>query len=489
MTPPLPQTPAWDLDGPYGPERWFGQPGQYERVLLAGEPVSLDPADGELHLLRARGANCAHPGPWPFAFRFCPKCGTALQPPAAARGMEIWSSPGNAASGQPAPASTGTPDSLQRTELPMPGPSRLDFVVAGTPPRLLAFDQTTGRLHAWREGPSSVFEGGRWRELATLPASVNLPRWSWAAAAFGAGFALPGDGGPLWVSLSAKSAVPIAAKPALGVRRSLGGAAALEGRALVPVLADDTLSDVLSLAFWTSSEGGWRRAPVANGDAAAASQVFSAPSVNAREAFWVGEHGQLFARAGTEGIACEYRPWRDGWRPMRGVRPVLSPNGVFHQLGRLDGRQAFEALLPPGATPQRREFDRYVTSCGSAAFSRMTRFREPWEPKRIEYRGEGDAFLVPLLAFDADRFLVASCSPRNALLGFIDADGASGTAVECRIMFAGASVALTDLRATIRTGSAWEIVPVVHGGSLLVYDLRGNRCHRWPLAAAGPRDA
>ncbi len=485
MMPPSPLEPVWDLDGPYGPERWFGPPGRYGRVLLANEPVSLDPKDGELHLLRARGSNCAHPGPWPFSFRFCPNCGAPLQPPPPAQDAETWSSPGGA-SGQPAPACTGTPDPLGRTELPMPGPSRLDFFAAGTPLRLLAFDQTTGRLHVWGAGLSDPFEGGRWRELAHLSAAVNLPRWSWSAAAFAGGFAMPGDGGPLWIGLRPRSAAPVAARPALGIQRSLGGVASLAAAALLPVLANDALS----VAIWSPQDGQWQRAEVANGTAEAASQVFSAPSVNTTEAFWTGRAGQIFARTERGAVTCDYRPWRDGWRPMQGVRPVLSPNGVFHQLGRLDGRQAFEALLPPGATPQRRAFDRYVTSCGSASFVRMTRFREPWEPKRIEYRGEDDAFLLPLLAFEGERFVVAQCSPRNGLLGFIDTDAAHGAVepktLECRIMFAGGSVALTDLGATLRVRSAWDIVAFVYGRSLFVYDLPGNRCHRWPLSAAGP---
>ncbi len=493
--------PVWDLDGPYGPERWFGPSGRYRQVLLAGEPVSLDPKDGELHLLRARGSKCAHPGPWPFGFRFCPTCGTPLQPPPPAPEAEAWSSPGGA-SGQPAPACTGTPDPARRTELPMPGPARLDFTVAGTPPRLLAFDQTTGRLHCWIAGLSDPFEGGRWRELAYLPAAVNLPRWSWSVAAFADGVAMPGDGGPLFVSLRPRSAAAFAARTALGIRRSLGGVASLgvaspgvaslAEAALLPVLANDALA----VAFWSPQVQEWQAVPVVNGDAAAASQVFAAPSVNATEAFWTGQHGQLYARIERGTVTCSYRPWRDGWRPMQGLRPVLSPNGVFHQLGRLDGRQAFEALLPPGATPQRRDFDRYVTSCGVASFSRMARFREPWEPKRIEYRGEGDAFLLPLLAFQpdrsGDRVLVAQCSPRNSLLGFVETDAdTEARSVECRIMFAGASVALTDLRATLRVRSAWDIVPFVYSRNLFVYDLPGNRCYRWPLAgpAAGPADA
>ena len=114
----------------------------------------------------------------------------------------------------------------------------------------------------------------------------------------------------------------------------------------------------------------------------------------------------------------------------------------------------------------------------------MTRFREPWEPRRVEYRGEPDAYLVPLLAFDGDRFLVASCSPRNSLLGFIDTDGTAQAAVECRIMFAGASVALTDLRVTVRASAAWNIVPFVYERTLFVYDLRANCCYRWPLGDA-----
>ena len=487
MPPPLlsAQDP-WDLDGPYGRERWSGPPGAFTAVLLDGAPVSLNPADGELHLLRPRAAACAHPGPWPFAFGFCPRCGTPLQPPPPARAPEAWSSPGNSASGQPAPACTGTPDPLRRAELPMPGPGRMDFVVAGTPPGLLALDGTTGRLHGWVDGPDDPFEGGRWRELAVLPAAMALPRWSWAAAAFAMGVALPGAAGPVWLPLTPRPAPPVLPPAALGAQRSVGGAAGVGGLALVPVAAGGGLA----VAAWLPREGRWECLPVAGADAAAAQDVFAAPSTNATEAFWVGEHGQLHARTGPGGIACTYRPWGGGWQPMRGVRPVLAPDGVFHQLGRVDGQQAFEALVPPGATPQRRPFERYVTSCGTATFIRMSLHREPWAAKRREYRGDsnGDSFLLPLLAFSGDRFLVASCSPRIALLPFLETDGVEAAEAECRIAFAGASVVPVDLRASVRAGSAWDLVPFVYRRTLLVYDVRGNRCLRWPLLP-GPGDA
>ncbi len=493
--PPLPATPTWELAGPYGPERWLGQPGAFEQVLLAGERVSLDPMDGELHVLRPRGSNCPHPGPWPFGFGFCPLCGTALPPPPPAREAQPWSSPANAASGLPAACARGTPDPLRRAELAMPGPSRLDFFVAGAPSRLLALDQTTGRLHVWVEGWSDAFEGGGWRALADLPGAADLPRWSWSVAAFADGVAVPGAAGPLWVSLGPRSATVVAAGPAAGLDRAAGGdgaaggAAGLGSMALVPVSAGGLAGEAggaLAMAFRSPATSGWQRAPVRG--ASLAGEVFAAPSVNGREAFWVGRHGQLFARLDGAAPVCEWRPWREGWQPMQGVRPVLSPNGVFHQLGLIEGRQAFEALLPPGATPQRRAFGRYVTSCGAASFSGMVRFGEPWEPRRMEYRGE-DAFLLPLLAFDAERFLVASCTPRIGLLNFIRTDQIADVALECRISFTTASVAPTFLGVTIRAVSAWEIVPLVHRRSLLVYDLRANRCHRWPLDGDGAGDA
>ena len=475
--PTAPPAPIWELDGPYGRERWFGQPGHYDKVLLSNEPVSLDPKDGELHFIRARGSNCVHPGPWPFAFQHCPLCGTPLQPAPAVADAYSWSSPANGASGQPSPACHGVPDPARRDELPMPGPARLDFVVAGTPPRLLALDQTTGTLWSWTHGLADPFDGGRWRDLGHLQPALNLPRWSWAVAGLGDGLALPGDGGPVWVALSHRAATPEAAKPGSGVQRSLGGVALVGGEPFIPVLANDTLA----VAHRLSPEQGWQCAPVSNATGQAAAQLFAAPVVRANEAFWVGELGRLFVRF-VQGVAtCEYRPWSDAWRPMQGVRPVLSPNGIFHQLGRLDGRQSFEALLPPNATPQRRAFDRYVTSCGSATFAGMSRFHEPWEPRRMEYRGDGTAFLQPLLAFDNERFLVAECSPRTALRGFLETEPAE-TVTECRIMFAGSSVVPTDLRATLRVRSAWDIVPFVYRRTLLVYDLPANRCYRWPLA-------
>ena len=478
MSPALP-TPIWEMDGPYGRERWFGQPGRFERVLLWNDPISLDPKEGDLPFVRARGSNCAHPGPWPFAFQHCPLCGIPLQDPPAAADTHAWSSPANGASGLPSPACFGVPDPARREELPMPGPARLDFFVAGRPSRLLAFDQTTGMLWAWVHGVADVFAGGHWRALSHLQPALNLARWSWAVASLGDGVALPGDDGPVWVALSPRSGTPAVAKPALGIRRSLGGIALVDQAPFLPVLA----GDALAVAYRVSPEHGWQLAPVPGGTGQAAAQIFAAPAANGNEAFWVGEHGQLFVRFVAGVATCAYRPWRDTWRPMQAVRPVLSPNGIFHQIGRIEGRQAFEALLPPNATPQRRGFDRYIASCGSASFAGMSRFREPWEPRRLEYRGDGTAFLQPLLAFDNERFLVAECTPRTALRGFLETEPPE-TVTECRIMFAGSSVVPTDLRATLRVRSAWDIVPVVYGRTLLVYDLPANRCYRWPLIGA-----
>lgn len=48
----------------------------------------------------------------------------------------------------------------------------------------------------------------------------------------------------------------------------------------------------------------------------------------------------------------------------------------------------------------------------------------------------------------------------------------------------GASVALTDLRVTVRTSAAWSVVPFVYARTLFVYDLRANCCHCWPLSDA-----
>ena len=415
--PPGPTAPSWDLDGPYGREVWSWPVrrlhGRLHRVLLDGAPVSLDPRDGELHLLRPRASNCAHPGPWPFAFAFCPACGTPLQPQPPPRPAEAWSSPANAASGQPAAASTGTPDPARRAELPLPGPSRLDFVVAGTPPRLLAFDGTSGRLHGWADGPDDPFEAGRWRELATLPAAINLPRWSWAAAAFPSGVALPGDGGPLWLPLSTRLAPPlrppVMPHPALAMQRCVGGGAGLGGLALVPVLADGGLA----VATWLPREGRWERVAPAGAGAAPAEQVFAAPSTTATEAFWVGEHGQLHARVGPDGagggVTCESRPWRGGWQPCAACARCWRPTACSTSSGAWTGSRRSRRCCRPA--PRRSAAASTVT--WQAAARHLPPHGPP--PRALggaaeDLPGRGDSFLLPLLAFAGGGVLVASCS-------------------------------------------------------------------------------
>lgn len=478
---PLPAAPTWELDGPHGPERWVGEPGRFGSVLLDGDPISLDPREGELQFIRARGATCEHAGPWPYAFQFCPTCGAPLTAPAAATPPEAWSSPAGGARGLPPPSCRGTPDPAARGELPMPGPSQLDFIVAGTPPRLLAIDHTTGRLHAWKDAPSGSFADGRWTELARLPDGSTLPRWSWAAAASAAAVVLPMDTGPLRLVPRPHGAEVVRPDAGLRISRSAGGAAAVGEHVLVPVVAQAALG----VAAWSPRSGSWSLMLVDGAGPEAAGEVFAAPSANDIEAFWPGAHGRLFARAEDGRVRCDYRPWRDGWQPMRAVRPVLSPNGVFHQLGRIGVGQSYEALLPPGTTPQRREHPRFVTSYGRNSFAGMARHAEPWEARRIEYRDLADpaAFLVPLLAFDDDRVLAASCSPRNALRPFIET-GEGGASTECRIVMAGSSVVPDDLRLTLRARHVWELVPFVYRNTLFIYEVPGNRCFHWPLAPA-----
>ena len=472
-----PATPVWDLRGPYGMERWIGEPGQYSQVLLNNEPLSLDPRDGELQFLRARGSACIHPGPWPYEFHFCPHCGLGLPLPPPAKAAESWSSLGNASTGLPTESAHGTPDATRRGEMPMPGPSRLDFVVAGTPARLLALDQTTMALYVWKDASSGSFTENCWSTLAQLPDTANLPRWSWSAAATGHGLVLPMDDGPVWLVLRPRGVQRVIPDGALKVEKSLGGAVTVDGRTLVPVLA----KGALAIAAWIPDETRWDVSWVE--DPLAGSQIFAAPSANASGAFWVGTDGQLFARWESGKLRCAYRPWRAGWVPMSAVRPVLSPNGVFHQLGREGRAQSFEALLLPGNTPENRSFDRFIISCGEASFGGMIRYREPWAEKRMEYldRAGGGFFMAPLLAFAGNRHFVAACSPRQALLPFIEIQSEQAELVECRMMLAGSSRVPDDLALTFKVRHIWDLTPFIYGNALFIYEAVGNRCFYWPL--------
>ena len=458
-------------------ERWIGEPGQYSQVSLNNEPLSLDPRDGELQFLRARGSACIHPGPWPYEFRFCPHCGLGLPPPPPPKAAESWSSLGNASTGLPTKSAHGTPDATRRSEMPMPGPSRLDFVVAGTPARLLALDQTTMALYVWRDTLSGSFSENRWVVLARLPDTANLPRWSWSAAATAHGLALPTDEGPVWLVLRPQGVQRLVPDPTMEVKKCLGGAVTVDGRTLVPVLA----KGALAIAAWVPDETRWDISWVE--DPPAEAQIFAAPSANASGAFWVGTDGQLFARWESGKLSCAYRQWRAGWVPMSAVRPVLSPNGVFHQLGREGRDKSFEALLLPGNTPQRQNFDRFIISCGRASFGGMSLFREPWENRRIEYHDRaGNTFLAPLLAFTKDRYFVAACSPRPALLPFIEIQPEQEETVECRMMLAtGSSPVPDDLALTLRARHVWDLSPFIYGNTLFIYEVTGNRCFFWPL--------
>ena len=240
------------------------------------------------------------------------------------------------------------------------------------------------------------------------------------------------------------------------------------------------------MAQWHLAAARWRCTAVPTASAEAAAQVFAAPSVNQTEVFWCGPHGQMFARCDDPAVAADYRPWPADFTPMLGVRPVLSANGVFHQLGRKpDGQQVFEALTPPGVSRQRIDFGRYVTSCGSVSFQDAKRFQEPWQERRTEYLVTANEFLLPLLQFDQANVLVAICSPRVGLRPFLETEGGAGP-IECRLAIAGQSRSLTDLKLILQLRSPWDVVPFVYAGHLHVYDRARNTCVRWPLQ---PRSA
>jgi hypothetical protein len=263
--------------------------------------------------------------------------------------------------------------------------------------------------------------------------------------------------------------------------RSLGGAAGLPTAALLPAC----LEDQLGVCAWIVSDRSWHRVPVRNAPPTAAAELFAAPAVNRTEAFWAGELGLLFARSVDGVITCEYRPWPEDFKPMLGLRPVLSPNGVFHQLGRdANNQQVFMALVPPGAVWQRQPFGRYSISCGAISFADSKRFREPWEARRFDYLIDPNEFIAPVLQFEREQSVIAVCSPRTGLYNFIETAAKSVSPVECRLAFAAESRKPQELGMTVNARTPWDIVPFVFRSSLFIYDRPQNRCFCWQLDQA-----
>lgn len=472
---PLPAD--WALSGTFGPERWHHDGQRFASVAAAGERIEL-PADPlTLERLRTRTPHCAHPGPFPLAFRFCPACGTALAEAPALPSAESWSPPFGAPDGLPSLDEPRRPDPASREEIPVPASAALGFAVAGTPPMLLACDRIGGWISGWSEA------AGAWIERVQIPPCPGLPRQGWAAGASASGLALPTDRGAAFLDLTGARRSPTTI---LDAGPAAGGVATLRAHAALPVRTAAGLA--VAVLDHAAPATGWTLLPVPDAPAGSAGP-FAAPVVTADTAIWCDASGRIALQAAAGGLVASWSRWRDAVRPLPGVRPVMERNGTLHQLARLDERTlVLEALAAPGQEPERRAARGYTPGTGRAVFRENARLRLPWDDRAAaDYILPDDSFLLPLLAFDEDRYLLAVCTDRSGLGRFLGDPAAAAQAERphlCTLVYSPGPRSLEPLDCVLRAHHAWDLSVFIHADWLHVHGAVENRCHRWRLRDA-----
>jgi hypothetical protein len=468
---------AWRLPGRFGDELWQPAATGFASVTIAGDRIPLPATPALLDRIGARHGTCPHPGPYPTAFRHCPDCGARLSSPRSEPPSQSWSPPFGAANGLPTLDEPRRPDPDSRQDIPMPGSAQIALAVAGTPPRLLACDRITGWVHAWSEPDTD------WHRLVQLPACA-LPRWSWSAAATPHGLALPTDRGPAWLDLTLPRQTPVRLTDA--PYRPAGGAAPARSGSLVPLR---TKAGLMLARHCPDGPlpGDWTLHPVL-GATDAPETVFAQPISSAEATVWCERTGLLLAQDTADGLVVRWRRWTDGVVPLPGLRPVTARDGTLHQLSRQDADTLVHEALPlAGQPPERRVARGYSPGTGRAVFRENTRLRLPWDERPLcDYPLADDHFLLPLLAFDEDRLLLAVCDRRAWLGHFLgDPDAAAPPADAaphlCTLMYSRGPRMLEPLDCILRAHHAWDLTVAIHAGHLLAHGAVENRCHRWKL--------
>ena len=192
----------WTLDGRFGAEIWRETEGRFVPASVAGRALERGADAALLERLGVRDTLCPHPGPFPNAFRFCPRCGASLGEAPAPDRSAPWSPPFGDAGGLPERDLPLQPDPATMEEIALP-PGALALAVAGAPSRLLCCDRSSGWVFAYSRRDAD------WHRLLRVPPCATLPRWSWAASASHGGIALPTERGPVSVDLLGALDAPV----------------------------------------------------------------------------------------------------------------------------------------------------------------------------------------------------------------------------------------------------------------------------------------
>lgn len=465
----------WELSGPLGAQqRWTRENGLFTRAEIGGKTVNANEKDPDYDEL------CVHPPcegckqALPFAFKFCPDCGRPLKKAGLPRDHVSWHPPFGAPEGVPTVSVPIAPERSPREELTPPSAGAFAFFVGGTPRRLYAADQISGRVHVWSETADA------WRELpCRAPSWSNIPRWSWSGVAGGRELVFPTNSGPVAISTSHTEARTATLPADWGDEDScLGGAATLgQGLSALPV----SRGGRMELAIRSESGLDWSNAAVVDIPVGIA-EIFAAPVCGGGEAFWVGRGGYLFAENRNGTVNATYCLWPEDFEPILGLRPLYGPNGLYYQTGRRGEKAAgMTTLLPPGTKPELSEQRGYYISSGKAVFRENRSYRIPESEQKTEYVLEDGEFAVPLLAFGETEFLIAATTNRGKLLEFFSTDEAVAPR-KCSLRYSPRSRILQPPCVVITVRHPWDILPFVYNEYLHIYNVQENKCFRWRLA-------
>ena len=470
---------SWTLEGLFGPEKWTRRVGRFIEAVVGEKRIQLEPPNPDLDQLGLRTGPCKCGGPWPHAFSFCPECGTPLNEPAPMPLEAQWCAPFGEASGLP---TLSLPMELKANptaeELPLPPETSLSFMIAGRPSRLIAYDHRQGHLYRWIDGPDDALSGGSWTDILKLEPG-QLARWSWSAASFPYGIAMPIRSGAVWIDLRPTHPCRAIASDAL-TQAPLGGAACLARIAALPVRREGRLA----IAYWIEGSEAWHHCEVADAPDVA-DQTFAVPVVTRDEAYWVAPGGQIHLSVSAESVSAHWVVWADGFAPNLGIRPVQSPDGSLYQIGLTpEGKSLHQMLRPSYALPNRLETRGLSLSSGRAVFLNGRRYRMPGEREaQAEYILDEDQgeFVFPLLAFDDRRYLLAICPQRTKLQEFVNVETPATDKRRCMLVFSSGTRQRTILGKSVLARAPWEIVTFIHRNCLHVYSTGDNVGWRWKL--------
>lgn len=470
----------WHIDGVFGQEVWTRQDGRFVKACLDENCLDLDSADTDLDLLRIRRTSaCSCKGPWPSTFLYCPNCGASLAGPAPLPPDELWCAPYGTAEGLSSFKLGKAPDPASRADMLLPDHTTLSFVVAGYPSRLFALDHSKGHLYRWIDGPENQPEGGRWAQHLRIDLGPGLPRWSWGAAAFRSGIALPGGGGPVWVSLRPDKQSAAVLSDDSQVEACLGGIALLGNMAIAPIRHGGKLA----IAVWTEDGSHWETREVVGAPSSEA--IFAVPVTHKDDAHWVGEDGRLFISRTASGLRAEFLPWTDGFSPVTGVRPILTADGNFYQMGRVGTDVVKWEMLRPSSTPASIfEARGLALSCGKSIFQNGKRYALPWEKSEplTEYIFDDDEFILPLIGLDENRYVLAFCPQRTTLKNFVDTSPENiQSKRSCKVVYSGGNRMKTELGKLVSARYPWDISTFIFRNHLFIYSACDNVGWHWKL--------